>query len=92
MRASEGISLGMANVAGEVRIAGPLARPEVGLDPDAAPGTVARVGAAVLTAGLSILATAVWDAAVPASDACQAVFLSSVEKSRNGAAKHTAPR
>jgi len=74
IRARAGISLGASALAGTVRISGKLSHPETGMDPSSAPEAAARLGAAVLTSGASLLATAIWDAAVPGSDACQAVF------------------
>lgn len=94
IRARSGISLGASALAGTVRISGKLSHPETGLDPSGAPETVARLGAAVLTGGASLLATALWDAATPGSDACQAVFdtkkPATAEKRQNASASRTA--
>ena len=73
VRAREGISLGVALLSGDVSITGPLTKPKMALDPSS-PGALARLGAAVITGGLSIVATAAWDAANPAGNPCQAVF------------------
>nr|WP_217344116.1 AsmA family protein [Noviherbaspirillum sp. L7-7A]MBV0878228.1 AsmA family protein [Noviherbaspirillum sp. L7-7A] len=73
VRARNGISLGVALVSGDVVIAGPLAKPKMALDPSS-PGALARLGAAVLTGGLSVVATAAWDAANPAANPCEAAL------------------
>lgn len=73
VRARSGISLGVALVSGDVAIAGPLARPKMALDPSS-PGALARLGAAVLTGGLSVVATAAWDAVNPAANPCEAAL------------------
>jgi hypothetical protein len=73
VRARSGISLGVALLSGDVVIAGPLAKPKMALDPSSA-GALARLGAAVLTSGLSVVATAAWDAANPASNPCEAAL------------------
>lgn len=73
VRARNGISLGVALLSGDVVIAGPLAKPKMALDPSS-PGTLARLGAAVLTGGLSVVATAAWDAANPAANPCEAAL------------------
>lgn len=70
VRASSGATLGMASLAGDVRIAGALAAPQVSLDP---PGTLARVGAAIATTGLSVVATAIYDAVTSDEDPCALV-------------------
>jgi len=73
VRARNGISLGVALVSGDVVIAGPLAKPKMALDPSS-PGALARLGAAVLTGGMSVVATAAWDAANPAANPCEAAL------------------
>lgn len=74
VRARHGVPLGISVLTSDVRIHGPLKKPAIALDPAGAPGALARLGAAFLTGGLSIIATAAWDAANPATDACAAVF------------------
>lgn len=82
VRARSGVSLGVSNIAGDnLKIAGKITAPGVGLDPEGTPGALARIGAAIMTSGVSILATALWDAANPASDPCQ-ITLRSHEKKR----------
>lgn len=73
VRARNGISLGVALVSGDVVISGPLAKPKMALDPSS-PGALARLGAAVLTGGLSVVATAAWDAANPGANPCEAAL------------------
>jgi AsmA family protein len=75
VRARSGVNLGVANIAGgDLKIAGRIAAPAIGLDPESTPAALARIGAAIMTSGVSILATALWDAANPASDPCQITF------------------
>ncbi len=90
VRARSGVSLGVSNLAGgNLKMAGRIHQPSVGLDPESTPGTLARIGAAIVTSGVSILATALWDAANPASDPCQITF-SSHEKTRSPSARNKA--
>lgn len=70
VRAAEGVTLGIATLAGDVRIAGPLQQPKVSVEPV---GALARLGAAIATTGLSVLATAVYDAATSEEDPCAMV-------------------
>lgn len=51
----EGVRIEIPQVAQLVRLRGPFASPSVGIDATAAAATVARLGAAVYTGGLSIL-------------------------------------
>jgi uncharacterized protein involved in outer membrane biogenesis len=74
VRARDGISLGIAALSGDVSIAGPLRKPKMALDPVGTPSALARLGAAIVTGGLSLVATAAWDAANPGPDPCEAVF------------------
>jgi hypothetical protein len=74
VRARDGISLGIATLSGDVSIAGPLRKPKMALDPVGTPSALARIGAAIVTGGLSLVATAAWDAANPGPDPCEAVF------------------
>lgn len=76
VRARSGINLGISTFASEVKIAGPLTKPELNLDGAGAVSAIARIGAAILTSGVSILATSIWDGANPESDPCQVVFSS----------------
>jgi hypothetical protein len=74
VRARTGVSLGIAALSGDVSIAGPLRKPHMQMDPVGTPSALARVGAAIVTGGLSLVATAAWDAANPGADPCEAVF------------------
>ncbi|MET0961370.1 MAG: AsmA family protein [Noviherbaspirillum sp.] len=74
VRARSGVSIGLAALTGDVSISGPLRKPKMALDPVGTPSAVARLGAAIVTGGLSLLATAAWDAANPGANPCEAVF------------------
>lgn len=74
VRARSGVSLGLSNIAGDVKIVGKLTKPELNLDEAGIVGAIARVGAAILTSGVSLIATSIWDGANPESDPCQIVF------------------
>jgi hypothetical protein len=74
VRARDGISLGIAALSGDVSINGPLRRPAIVLDPVGTPAALARLGAAIATGGLSLVATAAWDAANQGADPCAAVL------------------
>ena len=82
LRARSGVSLGISTFAGDVKIVGRIAGPELDLDEAGVGGALARIGAAILTSGASIVATAIWDGANPASDPCQLVFSGSRGKRR----------
>jgi uncharacterized protein involved in outer membrane biogenesis len=58
-----GATLGLASIAGNVKIAGPLRAPKMTLDPAGTPALVARAGAAIATLGISAVGTAMVDAA-----------------------------
>jgi len=58
VRAHKGVTVGLAQIAGDVKIGGHLARPEMSLDPGATPGVIARAGAAIATLGMSVIGTA----------------------------------
>ncbi|MDB5759854.1 MAG: hypothetical protein JWM30_3143 [Burkholderia sp.] len=74
VRARSGISLGIAALTGDVSISGPLRKPKMALDPVGTPSALARLGAAVVTGGLSLVATAAWDTANPGQDPCEAAI------------------
>ena len=74
VRARDGISLGIAALSGDISVSGPLRKPAMALDPAGTPAALARLGAAILSGGLSLVATAAWDAANPGADPCEAVF------------------
>lgn len=74
LRARFGVNLGVSTFASEVKITGQVVKPEMSLDEAGVVGVVARVGAAIFTGGLSVVATSLWDGANPESDPCQQVF------------------
>ena len=74
VRARNGVSIGLAALTGDISISGPLRKPKMALDPAGTPSALARLGAAVVTGGLSLVATAAWDAANPGANPCEAVF------------------
>lgn len=73
VQARKGITLGLATLAGGVRISGKVARPRIGMDPDEKPALLARAAAAVATAGASIVGETLLTAAAR-DDPCEAVF------------------
>ena len=73
VQARKGITVGLATVAGGVRISGKLARPHIGMDPDEKPALLARAAAAVATAGASIVGEALLTS-LAKDDPCEAVF------------------
>ena len=72
LRARDGPSLGLAALAGDVQIAGRLARPKMQLDEDKKPAILARAGAAIATAGVTLLGGALAEASEK-TDPCEAV-------------------
>lgn len=91
VRARSGISLGISTFSGDVKIVGKIARPELNLDEAGIVGALARIGAAIVTSGASIIATSIWDGANPESDPCQIVF-SPKAKAAKAAPKSTLRR
>lgn len=77
VRARSGITLGVANFANELKIEGPITGPTVGLDKAAAPGALARVAAAILTGGVSMIGTAIWDGAQAVPNPCDVALAGS---------------
>ena len=73
VRARSRLSLGLSALSGDIRISGPLVKPRAKLDPVGSPSAAARVGAAIVTGGLSVVGTALWDTISPGTDACAAV-------------------
>ena len=76
VRARSGFNLGVSTFASEVKITGQIFKPAMSLDESDTVGIIARVGAAIFTSGLSVVATSLWDGANPDFDPCQQVFLS----------------
>ncbi|HEX7559697.1 MAG TPA: AsmA-like C-terminal region-containing protein, partial [Usitatibacter sp.] len=67
--------VGLATIAGDIRITGKIRKPHASLDPVGAPAAIVRAGAAIATAGLSLVGTARADAEHgKKNDACEAVF------------------
>jgi len=73
VQARKGITVGIASVAGGVRISGKLAHPHIGMDPDEKPALLAKAAAAVATAGASIVGEALLTS-LSKDDPCEAVF------------------
>jgi uncharacterized protein involved in outer membrane biogenesis len=67
-----GNGVGLAAIADDIRISGPIRKLAVSLDPASTPKVIAKGAAAVATAGLSVIATA--DAARNDPDPCEAPF------------------
>lgn len=74
VEAQQGVTLGISAIANDIVIAGPLRKPSVSLDAGGAPAAIARVGAAIATAGASLLGTAIAEAATDKNDPCETVF------------------
>jgi uncharacterized protein involved in outer membrane biogenesis len=75
--------VGLATIAGDIRISGKIRHPHVNLDAIGAPAAFVRAGAAIATAGLSLIGTAKADAAdAKKNDACEAVFARSLTITR----------
>jgi uncharacterized protein involved in outer membrane biogenesis len=64
-----GVRLGASMFVGDVNISGKLVRPRFRLDSRGLLGTAARVGAAILSGGLTAVGATLWDA--NADDACK---------------------
>ena len=69
-----GLRIGLSSFAGEVKVGGKFAKPTMEMDPDAAPAMLARAGAAIASAGVTVLGTALADAAESKNDPCEAVL------------------
>jgi uncharacterized protein involved in outer membrane biogenesis len=69
-----GSRIGLASIASEVQVGGRLAKPTMQLDPDAKPAVIARAGAAIATAGATLLGSAVVDAVESKNNPCELVF------------------
>jgi len=70
----EGIGLNIASLADFVRIGGTLARPRLVTDAAGAATGAAKIGAAVATGGLSILAEGLFDRGTAGGDVCATVL------------------
>ncbi len=89
VRARSGISLGWSTFGGNVKIVGKLAKPEWRVD-ESGVAAIARIGAAIVTGGISIVATSIWDGANPESDPCQVVFSPRDKATKNAPAHQPA--
>lgn len=69
-----GSRIGLASIASEVQVGGRLAKPTMQLDPDAKPAMIARAGAAIATAGATLLGSAVVDAVEAKNNPCELVW------------------
>jgi hypothetical protein len=67
--------MGLATIAGDVKITGTVRQPRMSLDESARPKAIARGAAALATLGLSAVGTALADSEeARRNDPCQAVF------------------
>jgi hypothetical protein len=72
VHAHKGVTLGLATIAGDVRIGGHLTKLEMSLDPKATAGVIARAGAAIATLGVSVVGTALIEKLAPdRADPCE---------------------
>ncbi|MGZ5031902.1 MAG: AsmA family protein [Usitatibacter sp.] len=71
VKARPGAGGGLSIIAGDVKITGKIRQPKMSIE---ASGAVARVGAAIATAGISLVGTAIADAASADSDPCKAAL------------------
>ncbi|HWU98125.1 MAG TPA: AsmA family protein [Oxalicibacterium sp.] len=90
VRARSGVSLGWSSLGGNVKIVGPIKKPSWKSDEAGKIGTIARIGAAILTSGASIIVTSIWDGANPESDPCQQVFVQQGNAGKTKSAKENA--
>ena len=74
VRSRSGLSLGVSAFGGDIRVSGLLLHPRAKLDPAGTPGAVARIAAAIATAGLSVIGTALWDHVHPGANPCEVVL------------------
>lgn len=66
--------VGLATIADQIQISGPLRKMRVRLDPESKPKAIAKGALAVATVGLSALATAASNSSGPDPDPCETVF------------------
>jgi hypothetical protein len=85
----DGARLGLSMFAGDVNISGKLVKPRFRLDARGVLGTAARVGAAVLSFGLTAVGQTLWDA--NADDACK-VAAQRPETKRPAVGERAVPR
>ena len=70
-KASGGLGVGLGQLASAVRVTGPIASPNIGIDKQGAVKTLGMLGAAFATGGASILAQGAKDRVTPSGDVCQ---------------------
>ena len=66
--------VGLSTIADRIEIVGPLHRMKVRLDPDSKPKAIAKGALAIVTAGISAVASAASRSAEPDPDPCEQVF------------------
>ncbi|HZZ92916.1 MAG TPA: AsmA family protein [Usitatibacter sp.] len=72
VHAHKGVTLGLANIAGDVKIGGHLTKLQMSLDPADTPGVIARAGAAIATLGVSVIGSALIEKMDPdRADPCE---------------------
>ncbi len=74
VHARSGVRIGLASIASDVQIAGKLAKPTMQLDPNATPAVLARAGAAIASAGATLIGGALVDALETKNNPCEKVF------------------
>lgn len=72
--ARKGIRLGLSAIASDVQITGKVAKPTMRLDPNATPAVIARAGAAIASAGATLIGGALIDVVESKNDPCERVF------------------
>jgi hypothetical protein len=71
VKAKAGASGGLSAITADVKITGKIRHPKMSLDPVGTPGAIARLGAALATAGISILGTNLVESASRKPDPCE---------------------
>ncbi|HEX3098657.1 MAG TPA: AsmA-like C-terminal region-containing protein, partial [Usitatibacter sp.] len=66
--------IGLATIADDLMITGPIRKMKVKLDPESKPKVIAKAAGAIVTAGVSLLASAASNDASRDPDPCEAVF------------------
>jgi uncharacterized protein involved in outer membrane biogenesis len=74
VRPAPDAGVGLAALMDDIEIKGPIRKMRVHLDPASTPKVVAKVGAAIATAGLSVAATATANRHDPDPDPCRSIF------------------
>ena len=76
LKPKPGSGVGFASIAGDVKIGGKMREMKMSLDPAGAPAAVARGAAAIATAGLSLVGSALINSSGKDPDPCEVVFAS----------------